>query len=90
MWVLIVSEDNASELYNEYLGVYYDQYMALSDAKKGKLDNKFEPKNLFLKGYDDSGVWSEELTGKEESTDIPLMLLLEGDEKVKEGKGLKV
>ena len=62
--------DNASELYNEYLGVHCDQYMTLSEAKKRKLDNKYEPKNLFLKGFDYS-VWSEKLTDKEEPTDIP-------------------
>ena len=61
--------DNASELYSEYLGVYYHQYMALSDAKKRNLDNKYKPKNIFLKGYDYS-VWSEESIDKEELTDI--------------------
>ena len=25
--------DNASELYNEYLEIYFNQYMTLSDAK---------------------------------------------------------
>ena len=69
--------------------------MALSDPKKGKLNNKFEPRNLFLKGYNYS-VWSEksidkeESTDKEELTDIPPMPPLEGyEEEVKEGKGLK-
>ena len=82
--------DNASQLYSECLGVCFDQYMTLSDAKKRKLDNKYEHKNLFVKGYDYS-VWSEESTDKEESTVIPPMPPLEGDEKeVKEGKGLKV
>ena len=27
--------DNASEMYNEYLEIYFDQYIALSDNKKG-------------------------------------------------------
>ena len=40
--------ENASERYNEYLGVYYDQHLTLSNSKKRKLDNKYEPKNLFL------------------------------------------
>ena len=54
--------------------------MALSDAKKRKLDNKYESKNLFIKGYV-YRVWSEE------SADIPPMPSLEGDgEKLKEGK----
>ena len=29
--------DNASELYNEYLEIYFDQYMGLSDAKKKEI-----------------------------------------------------
>ena len=63
--------------------------MALSDPKKGKLNNKFEPRNLFLKGYNYS-VWSEKSIDKEELTDIPPMPPLEGyEEEVKEGKGLK-
>ena len=60
------------------------------------MDNKYEPKNLFLKGYDYS-MWSEEstdkekLTDKDESTDIPPMPPLDDDkEEVKEEKGLKV
>ena len=36
--------DNASELHNGYLGIYFDQYMALPDAEKRKFDNKYEPK----------------------------------------------
>ena len=77
--------DNASELYNEYLEIYYDQYMALSDAKKKNLGNKYDPKNLFLQGYD-YGVWLEESTDKEkltdqdELTDIPPMPPQKGDE----------
>ena len=39
--------------------------MTLSDAEKRKLGDKYDPENLFLKGYDYS-VWSE---NKEESTD---------------------
>ena len=43
--------DNASELYNEYLEIYCDEYKALSDAHKRKLDNKYDPINLFLETY---------------------------------------
>ena len=41
--------NNASELYNEYLEIYFSQYTTLSDAKKGKLDDNYDPENLFLK-----------------------------------------
>ena len=84
--------NNASELYDKYLEICYDQYMALSEARKKKLGNKYDPKNVFLKGYD-YRVWLEELTDKEESTDIPPMppLPLEGDEEeVKEETGLEI
>ena len=43
--------DNASELYNEYLEIYFDQYIPLSDAEKRKLGNKHDLINLFLKTY---------------------------------------
>ena len=33
---------------------YTNQYMALPNAKKVKLGNKYEPKHLFLKGYNSS------------------------------------
>ena len=48
--------DNDSEMYNEYLETYFQQYMDLSDNKKGKLGNKYDPFNLFLVNtynYDD-------------------------------------
>ena len=42
---------DASELYNEYLEIYFDEYKALSSAKKRKLGNKYDPINLFLEAY---------------------------------------
>ena len=69
--------------------------MALPDAEKRKLGKKYDSKNLFLEGYDYS-VWSEEMPNKEETsdkeelTDIPPMLPVGDEEKVKEGKGLQV
>ena len=45
--------------------------MALSEAKKRKLGEKYGPENLYLEWYD-YGMWSENkevLTDKEESTD---------------------
>ena len=55
-------------------------------------ENKYDPKDLFLDGYDYS-LWSEneeESTIKEESEHLPPMPPLEGAEEVKEGKGLKI
>ena len=44
--------DNASELYNEYLEIYFDEYKALSGSHKRNLGNKYDPTNLFLETYD--------------------------------------
>ena len=53
---------------------------------KEKSGSKYDPRDLFLDGYDYI-VWSE----NEESTDVPPMPPLEGDEKeVKGRKGLKI
>ena len=38
---------NASELYNEYLEIYFDQYMTLLDARE-KIGIKYNPINLFF------------------------------------------
>ena len=43
--------DNASELYNEYLEIYLDEYKALSDVQKRNLGNKYDPINLFIEKY---------------------------------------
>ena len=39
--------DNASELYNGYLEIYFDEYKALPNGKK-ELSNKYNPVYLFL------------------------------------------
>ena len=66
--------------------------------KEKKMNHKYEPEKLFIKGYDYS-VWSkneeestdkEECTDKEESVDLSDMPALESDEEVKEVKGLKI
>ena len=64
--------DIGSEMYNEYLGTYFDQYMALSDNRKSKLGNKYYPVNLFLVdtyNYDNWFKKEESTDKKEESTD---------------------
>ena len=75
--------DIASELYNDFLGIYYHKCYELSIDKRKKIVSKYDPKDLFLDGYDYS-LWSEseeESTDKEESEDLPPMPPLEGDEK---------
>ena len=61
--------------------------MTLSDTKKRKLSDKYDPEELFLEGCD-YRMWSEnkeestdkeELIDIEESTDVPPMPELEGD-----------
>ena len=67
---------------------YYDEYNELSDVKKDKLDQKFKPINLKLKHYNCDGWFTEQLDDEEElALDLPP---LEGNEEVKEGKGLKI
>ena len=89
--------DNASELYNEYLEIYLDEYKAVSDAQKRNLGNKYDNINLFLETY--NYVWFENeesadmtrKSDKKESVDLSDMPPLQGDEEeVKEGKGLKI
>ena len=63
--------DVASELYNVFEEIYFDEYYDLSDAKKKKRNyHKYEPEKLFLKAYN-YNLWheNEETTDKEDSTD---------------------
>ena len=41
----------ASELYDDLLEFYFDQYMALKEAKTKKLSSKYDPNNSFLETY---------------------------------------
>ena len=91
--------DNASQTYNEYLRTYFDQYMALSDVKKRKVGNKYDPANFFLVDVYNYNDWfikgkstdkQEESTDKEEFADLSDVLLLEGnEEEVKKRKRIK-
>ena len=38
----------ASELYNDLLAVYFDEYYELTDAKRKKMQPKYDPDHLFL------------------------------------------
>ena len=54
----------------------------LPDDKRKKIEFKYNPKDLFIGGYDYS-MWSvdkDQSIDKEESEDLPPMPLLEGDE----------
>ena len=55
------------------------------------MEPKYDPDKLFLKPYDYDGWFTkEELDDGEKSVDLSDMPPLEGDEEVKEGKGVKV
>ena len=41
----------ASELYNDYLETYFDEYIALSDVKKRQSVNEYDPNSLLLETY---------------------------------------
>ena len=80
--------DKASELYNELLETYFDEYYDLWDAERKKMEIKYKPKTLFLKEYSYNDWFeNEELINKEESVDLYDMPPLEDDdEEVKGGK----
>ena len=44
----IIVYDKASELCNNFLGIYYYKYYELSDDKRNKIEAKHDPKDLFL------------------------------------------
>ena len=83
-------DDNASELYKEYLEIQFGDYKTLSDAKK-VLGNKYNSINLFFESYnyeiwfenEESTVITSRKSDKEESIDVSDMSPLEGDEEVK-------
>ena len=65
----------ASELYNELLEKYFDQYEDLSDAKRKKMDAKYNFANSFLDTYHGYSYWGKMVDAtpkgyeKEESVD---------------------
>ena len=68
--------NTASKFYNNLLGICFDEYNELPDAKRNKMEHQYGPKKLFLETYD-YGVWSENekssdttrKSDKEESSD---------------------
>ena len=45
-------QNTALQLYNELLEVYFLEYNDLSDAKRKRMDPKFDPAKLTLDAYD--------------------------------------
>ena len=60
------------------LGIYFDEYNVLLDAKRSKMSVKYDPANLTLDEYDYDERYNENSSDGEELDDLPL---LEGDEK---------
>ena len=40
--------DTASELYNDFLGICFDEYNELPGGKRNKTEPKYDPNNLFF------------------------------------------
>ena len=87
-----------SDLYYELQGIYFDEYNYLLDAKRKEMDVKYDPVDSMLDTYDYAN-WlekeeSDDTTLKdneeEKFADMPTMLQLEGDDKVKGEKALKI
>ena len=75
--------------YNDLLGIYFDEYYELSDAKK--IESKYDPDKLFLKAYN-FDIWFENEETNDtirKIKDLSDMSEIEAHEKVKEGKELK-
>ena len=43
--------NNAVNLYNTLLTIYFNQYNNITDEEKEKIDEKYNPNNLLIKGY---------------------------------------
>ena len=52
--------DIASELCNQLLVIYFDEYNGLSDVKRKKINLKYNPVNLMLDTYDYKKWYKEE------------------------------
>ena len=71
--------DNTSGLNNEFIEIYFDEFVALLHADKRKLVNKYDPTNLFLETFiydnwfENKKSASTTNRGEEESVDFPHM-----------------
>ena len=59
------TNDKASELHNDLLEIYFDEYNDLTVAKRKNLNSKYDPVNLFLETY----YYENWFENEEESTD---------------------
>ena len=82
--------DKALELYNDSLGIYFDEFNYLTVAKRKQIQHEYDPTNLFLKPYNyDLWFENEELSDitrksdKEEFGHLSDMSSLEGNEGLK-------
>ena len=62
--------NKASDLHNDLLAIYFNEYNELPDAQRNKMEHKYDPTKLFLETYN-YVAWFEnkESIDKEESTD---------------------
>ena len=81
--------DNALELYNGYQEIYFDEYKALQNVKKGKWVINLILLSYFLKHITMSSLKMKNRQIQQQKSDIPSMGPLEQDDEVREGKGLK-
>ena len=71
--------DNTSGLNNEFIEIYFDEFVALLHADKRELVNKYDPTNLFLETYNYDNWFENKKSasttkpGEEESVDFPHM-----------------
>ena len=85
--------DKTSKLYNEFLGIYFDEYNYLPDAKRTNMGRKYDPTNLILDAYNYDKWYTEESeysTAKNDEEELDDLPPLEDYKEVKEGRGLKI
>ena len=85
--------DKTSKLYNEFLGIYFDEYNYLPDAKRTNMGRKYDPTNLILDAYNYDKWYTEESeysTAKNDEEKLDDLPPLEDYKEVKEGRGLKI
>ena len=63
--------NTASELYNYFLQTHFNYYYDLSDAKKSKMDPKYDLGKLILDEYGYSEWYQEKSDDKKESDQLP-------------------
>ena len=85
--------DKTSKLYNEFLGIYFDEYNYLPDAKRTNTGLKYDPTNLILDAYNYDKWYTEESeysTAKNDEEKLDDLPPLEDYKEVKERRELKI